>query len=126
MGDDQGHGDLIDSITGFAMRQASRRGFIKWLAKGGIALAAGMTAGIELLTGTALASENCQQYYPGCEGECTCATSECQDPSNGKWFYCSGICNACPPTNYYVDVFWYWSATQNKCIQAKNCILCYY
>lgn len=124
MREDQDHVDLIDGMTRFAMDQVSRRRFIKWLAKGGIALAAGMTAGFELLTGNALAGINCQQYYKGCEGECTCGSSQCQDPDNEKWFYCEGVCMACPPTRYYVDVFWFWSSQQNKCVQAKNCILC--
>lgn len=124
---DQGHVDFIDGITGFAMRQASRRGFIKWVAKGGIALAAGMTGGFELLTRTALASINCSYYYPGCEGDYTCGTSQCQDPSNKLWFYCEGNClGRCGqnPVKYYVFVYWYWSGQSNRCLQAKGCVPC--
>ena len=122
---DRGHQDFVDSITEFAMRQASRRGFIKWLGKGGLAFAAAMTAGLELMKGTASAYINCSQYLPGCEGECTCGTSECTDPDNGNTFYCEGACVAPGgPCYYYVDVFWYWSSTQRTCVQAKNCIKC--
>jgi hypothetical protein len=128
MGENQDHGDFIDSMTRFAMRQTSRRGFIKWVAKGGVAFAAGMMASFEWLTGTALAGINCSEYLPGCEGACTCATSECQDPDNGLWFYCEGECPApCGPPEaykYWVHVFWYYSSSKQNCVQAKNCIPC--
>ena len=129
---DQGKGDFIDGITGFAMRQASRRGFIKWMAKGGVALAAGITAGFEWFTGTTLAggpqSIDCQHYLPGCEGDCTCAQSCCTDPDNEFEKCCEGICpSPCGPPivkQYYADVFWYWSGTKGYCVQASNCLPC--
>lgn len=114
--------DFVDGITKFAMRQSSRRGFIKWLGKGGLALAAGITGGLGFLS-NAFASINCSQYYPGCESECGCFVTECKDPSNGKVFYCEGTCG-CPSTNYYTLVFWYYSPSLNKCVQAKDCVLC--
>ncbi|SRR6266516_2163444 len=123
---DQGHEDFIDSITGFAMRQASRRGFIKWVAKGGVALAAGMTAGFEWFTGTALASINCSQYLPGCFGECTCEVSTCTDPDGGGTQTCVGVCpSPCGPpyaAYYEAHIFWVWNGS--RCVALKSCVGC--
>lgn len=124
---DQGQGGLINSITGFAMRQASRRSFIKWATKAGVALAASMAAGIELFKGTADAFINCSQYYPGCSGRCSCGTSQCQDPSDHDWYYCEGNCvGGCGegPTYYSVYVYWTWVPDLHQCVVFKTCDNC--
>lgn len=109
------------------MRQATRRGFIKWVAKGGLALATGMTAGFELLTHTALAYEDCSKYLPGCEGDCRCGTSQCEDLDLGEWFYCEGNCmGGCGggPVYYFVYVYWSWDSYLGHCVYNKACVDC--
>lgn len=124
MEENQDQASFVDNITRFVMRQTSRRGFIKWLGKGGLALAGSVMAGFRFLGSTAFAAINCSEELPGCEGDCTCGVSECTDLDNGETFYCEGVCQGCDEVWYYVLVFWYWSSSQNKCVQAKDCVLC--
>jgi thiol-disulfide isomerase/thioredoxin len=124
---DQDHGDFIDGITGFAMRQASRRGFIKWVAKGGVALAAAMTTGFDLLTRNAYAAINCSDYLSGCEGRCSCGYSVCEDPDTGAWFDCEGSCDGgCgqDPVYYLVREYWFWGTKEGKCLSNSLCVEC--
>lgn len=122
MRQDHNQADLVDNITEFAMHQLSRRGFVKWLGKAGLALAAGATASVELLHGTAFAQVPCNSYLPGCQGQCVCWQSCCYDPDNGLDFCCSGFCSPCSSLFYYVSVSWYWNGS--KCVQTKSCIAC--
>lgn len=126
---DQDHKDFIDSITGFTMRQASRRGFIRWVAKGGVALAAAMTTGIDLLTRKTYAYVDCGKWLPGCQGVCTCDTSECVDPDTGGSFYCEGNCvggEGCggAVASYYVLEYWFYGYKEAKCLSVQVCVEC--
>jgi hypothetical protein len=122
MGKAQDNTDAVDRITGFAMRQTSRRGFIKWLGKGGLAIAAGLTTGLDFLSGTAFASVPCGRYYPGCTGPCTCTPSSCTDGDGGGTQNCEGFCGGCFQLQYYAYIYWYWNGS--KCVPSKNCIKC--
>lgn len=124
MGENQGQKDFVDLITGFVMKRTSRRSILKWLGKGGLALTTGLIGGFEFFQHVVFASFPCSKYLPGCMGDCTCFTGRCTDLDNGKQFSCTGAC-VCPNAIfYYVDVFWYWDPTLQKCVQAYDCVPC--
>ncbi len=122
---DQDHTDFIDRITGFAMGQTSRRSFFKWIGKGGLALAASITVGIEFLSGTAFASVPCSAYLPGCLGPCTCMESVCADQDGAGTQTCRGECPVCGVSDgvYYQPwIYWYWNGS--RCVPEKLCDQC--
>lgn len=122
MNEDQSSTSVIDAIAQFAMRQTSRRGFFRWVGKAGLALAA-TTGSIAFFSSNALAYYDCSKYLPGCTGACTCGTSQCQDPDDGK-HGCSGDCSECPERDVEMTIFYYWEPSLNKCVQVIDCAPC--
>lgn len=113
--------DIVDSITQFTMRQTSRRGFFKWVAKAGLAVAAAAGGGLAFIS-TAFASFPCSQYFPGCSNGCNCYSC-CDDPDSGTQC-CTGDCDTCPHILVEISVFYYWDPSLNKCVMVKDCPEC--
>jgi len=122
MAEDEYPTGIVDSITQFAMRQTSRRGFVKWVAKVGLAMAAAAGGGLAFVS-TAFASIDCQKYYPGCSNGCFCVSC-CEDPDSG-YQCCYGCCDYCAPEQLVeITVFWYWDPGLHSCQMVKDCVNC--
>lgn len=114
--------DVVDSITRFAIHQASRRKFIGWVGKVGLAVAASVGGGLALVL-PAFAALPCGQLFPGCTGPCDCE-STCTDPDFGVQG-CVGNCSPCGPASLVeVTSFWFWDPADGKCHHAKDCAPC--
>jgi hypothetical protein len=104
--------------------QTSRRSFLKWVGKAGLATAAAIGGGLVLVL-PAFAWINCSQYFPGCTGNCDCESC-CTDPDYGVQC-CAGNCGPCGQPQYFiVTSFWYWDPPpgDGKCHQTKDCEPC--
>lgn len=111
---------IVDAITQFAMRQSSRRGFMKWVAKAGLAMAAAAGGGLAFVS-TAFAGYDCSKYLPGCHGPCVCVSC-CTDPDDGRPC-CYGCCDYCGPEQL-VEVRRYYAWNGSTCVANTICIDC--
>jgi len=85
--------------------QTSRRSFLKWVGKAGLATATAIGGELALIL-PAFASINCSQYFPGRTGNCDCESC-CTDPDYGVQ-RCAGNCSPCGQPQYFiVTSFWY-------------------
>ncbi len=121
MNEDQDPKSMIDAITQLAIRQSSRRGFIRWVAKVGLAAAAAAGGGLAFIS-TAFAHYDCSKL-PGCSQGCGCFSC-CEDPDSG-YQCCNGCCNDCAPSySVEITVFYYWDPGLNHCVMVKDCTVC--
>ena len=122
MHQDERSTDIVDGITSFAMRQTSRRGFIKWVGKAGLAVAGAIGIGLTLAL-PAFATVDCQKYYPGCSNPCGCLSC-CDDQDSGTEC-CYGECGGCGPQIYKeITSFWYYDPGTRGCQQVIDCATC--
>jgi len=113
----------VDMVTGFAMKQCSRRGLFKWLGKGGLVLA-GITGGIgidlaDLHTSFAASGPDRPSPPPDCMGLCVCGHSDCI--TTGQSQSCVGKCSD-PLCCFYAHITWFFAGT--RYIPEKSCVAC--